>query len=691
MIELADKWTRQPQRPTGVSAEWRQRGLVALFDTRAGIELIHNNRASNLSTTLSPSAGGMAADFSGTANQQYAHRDAYSTTGAMTLVFVMDVDTLSNYGALIAKQGTTTSNGPYEVRLGAGSGDSQISMLRASSANYGTSNASGSNLISAGEKIVRLVIRFTEADEIPIGHAFVNGAKLSFGGLPVGRPPTDNTLATVWIGRRYDGATQMDGRIYYVALFNRAISDTEAQALTQNPWQLYAKRPKRLFAAPAVTKAVGLAAETDTAFALSAALAGATGLAAETDTALTLSGLQARAVGLATEVDAALPLAAAQSQLVGLATETDTAFALSAGASTPVGLAAETDTAFALNAVQLKAVGLSTESDTAFALSAVQITTTGLASEADTAFALSAGASTPVGLATETDTAFALGAVQLKAVGLSTETDSALTLSAARPAGLATETDTALTLTGLQIRGVGLASEASTALALAGLQLRATGLATETDIALARAPVQIRSAGLSTEVDTALALAPNVPGAVGLAVETDIALALAGRQIRAVGMATETDAALALTPIQRMAPGLALEIDASFALSAVQLRAVGLATETDTALALDPASTGGTADPADVWNYVLSNGLTAEETAVQTHAMLTALLASCPADLALVLKLLRNKQVTNPSTGRMTVYDDDGSTVLLEGNLFEDAAGVQPYRGQGAERRERLT
>lgn len=360
-------------------------------------------------------------------------------------------------------------------------------------------------------------------------------------------------------------------------------------------------------------------------------------------------------------------------------------------AGTVAGRADETDTALALVAVQIKALGLATETDTAFALSAVQLTTTGLASEADTAFALSAGASTPVGLATETDSAFALSAVQLKAVGLSTETDSALTLSAARPAGLATETDTALTLTGLQIRGVGLASEASTALALAGLQLRATGLATETDIALARAPVQIRSAGLSTEVDTALALAPNVPGAVGLAVETDIALALAGRQIRAVGMATETDAALALTPIQRMAPGLALEIDASFALSAVQLRAVGLATETDTALALDPASTGGTADPADVWNYVLSNGLTAEETAVQAHAMLTALLASCPADLALVLKLLRNKQVTNPSTGRMTVYDDDGSTVLLEGNLFEDAAGAQPYRGQGAERRERLT
>lgn len=56
-----------------------------------------------------------------------------------------------------------------------------------------------------------------------------------------------------------------------------------------------------------------------------------------------------------------------------------------------------------------------------------------------------------------------------------------------------------------------------------------------------------------------------------------------------------------------------------------------------------------------------------------------------------VEKLLRNKQVTNPATGKMVVYDDDGVTVLVQGDLFEDAAGTQAYRGQGAERRERLT
>jgi len=58
--------------------------------------------------------------------------------------------------------------------------------------------------------------------------------------------------------------------------------------------------------------------------------------------------------------------------------------------------------------------------------------------------------------------------------------------------------------------------------------------------------------------------------------------------------------------------------------------------------------------------------------------------------LTLIEKILRNKFITDPSTGVATVYDDDGSTELVSGDIFEDAAGTQKYRGQGAERRERL-
>lgn len=51
----------------------------------------------------------------------------------------------------------------------------------------------------------------------------------------------------------------------------------------------------------------------------------------------------------------------------------------------------------------------------------------------------------------------------------------------------------------------------------------------------------------------------------------------------------------------------------------------------------------------------------------------------------------RNKFITDPVTGLATLYADDGTTVLAQGEIFEDAAGTQPYRGKGAERRERLT
>jgi hypothetical protein len=53
-------------------------------------------------------------------------------------------------------------------------------------------------------------------------------------------------------------------------------------------------------------------------------------------------------------------------------------------------------------------------------------------------------------------------------------------------------------------------------------------------------------------------------------------------------------------------------------------------------------------------------------------------------------KFLRNKTITDPSTGMQTIYEDDGSTVFAEADLFEDASGNQRYRGQGAERREKL-
>ena len=53
-------------------------------------------------------------------------------------------------------------------------------------------------------------------------------------------------------------------------------------------------------------------------------------------------------------------------------------------------------------------------------------------------------------------------------------------------------------------------------------------------------------------------------------------------------------------------------------------------------------------------------------------------------------KILRNETETNPVTGIMTVYDDDGVTVLFTANIWENIAKTTPYGGNAVNRRARL-
>lgn len=60
------------------------------------------------------------------------------------------------------------------------------------------------------------------------------------------------------------------------------------------------------------------------------------------------------------------------------------------------------------------------------------------------------------------------------------------------------------------------------------------------------------------------------------------------------------------------------------------------------------------------------------------------------ADAELTRQLAQNRTHTDPGTGIMTVFDDNDVDILLQGDLFEDVAATQDYRGQGADRRNRL-
>lgn len=86
-------------------------------------------------------------------------------------------------------------------------------------------------------------------------------------------------------------------------------------------------------------------------------------------------------------------------------------------------------------------------------------------------------------------------------------------------------------------------------------------------------------------------------------------------------------------------------------------------------------STSGSSDPSAI------------AAAVWSHGSATALLTK----IEFARAILQNKMITDPVTGIMTVYADDGVTPLASAQLFEDAAGTQLYRGRGSERREKVT
>ena len=84
-------------------------------------------------------------------------------------------------------------------------------------------------------------------------------------------------------------------------------------------------------------------------------------------------------------------------------------------------------------------------------------------------------------------------------------------------------------------------------------------------------------------------------------------------------------------------------------------------------------------------------GYTAPPSAAANASQVRTELATELAQITLAKKILKNRTQTNPSTGIMTVYDDDGTTPLLTANIYEDVAGTVPYDGSsGVNRRNAL-
>lgn len=108
-----------------------------------------------------------------------------------------------------------------------------------------------------------------------------------------------------------------------------------------------------------------------------------------------------------------------------------------------------------------------------------------------------------------------------------------------------------------------------------------------------------------------------------------------------------------------------------------------------TGTALTPSETADAVWTAAARSLTSSLDPSASQIAAEVWSHTTG--AAMADRLAVAAAILRNRTITDPTTGIMTVYADDGITPLFAAQLYENAAGTQAYRGQGSERRERLT
>jgi hypothetical protein len=485
---------------------------------------------------------------------------------------------------------------------------------------------------------------------------------------------------------------------------------------------------------------VAAGVETDTAQPVTARKTKAVGVAAEADTAITLGRSKVKALGIAVETDAAQPVGRSKTKSLGVAAEADTANVVGRSKARTVGVAAETDAAQSIGRAKAKSLGVVGETDTAQPVTARKTKAVGVAAEADTANVVGRSKARTVGVAAGTDAAITLGGLKTLAIGAATDAETALTVGAALAGkavahriivvsrarrgggavvtsgggigssgvisvGTAVETDTAGVIelppppppppvvlsTALRqmqdyrarpgqvqtvygpveapILTVGMAVEVDAAGAVAAAKARTVGTALETDAALSVAPSVVPRPAVRPVVVSGAQAAPLRAGQRGRVVVVSTADIPA--QPSLVGQAVETDTAQPVTARKTKAVGVAAEADTALSVGRRKARTVGVATEVDAAQPVGKRVTVTRAAETDTARPVTAahsrNLAPAVETDTGrplTHLKRLAVAAAAEADAALVVVvgIPRGHKTLRPFTG-VTSRPGTGRTV----------------------------
>jgi len=243
-------WKRQPSGPVRIDYQNPLAAGLRVFVTHCAGKMVEWVKMHTVSTdtsipTVSPL--GVSRDYT---NQQTIINsdDSYNILGPITIATYARVDALTNYGQIITSGLGTTTNLPFEFRVGRTATDGKIGFIR-SNAGYRIW-AYPADIISAGDRTFFGVRQPSGGIEIT-PEAFVRSTYYtmsSVSGTGTGTPTAGN--GNLYIGKRSDGLTYLDGAILYVAAWARALRNEELSLFQENPWQLFSPRVPLFYSIP---------------------------------------------------------------------------------------------------------------------------------------------------------------------------------------------------------------------------------------------------------------------------------------------------------------------------------------------------------------------------------------------------------------------------------------------------------
>lgn len=204
--------------------------LAFLFNEGSGTSTVDEIEALAGTLQVGASFAGIGIDITGAGYVSAARASDSPFLGAITLVWIGNADTLGG-GTLRHLMGKHASNGatqnPFDFYLDAG----KPTLVRAHNTDYKVWQSSST--VTAGVRTMVSCVTGAAVDDTVtfyIDDAAVGGT----GSGTAGGSPTGSG-ADLRIGRRADGATQMDGQVEAVLLFGEALTADDIADLWDNP------------------------------------------------------------------------------------------------------------------------------------------------------------------------------------------------------------------------------------------------------------------------------------------------------------------------------------------------------------------------------------------------------------------------------------------------------------------------